>query len=121
MARKVSRVDASDAISGLDKIKEMTAKAKGKAIEKSLKEIVQEARARARVDTGAMRDSITYWVEGSPVDSGYAECTVPYAAYQEFGTRYISPNYFMTGAFQKVIPRLPSSVADVIRGEVTRG
>jgi len=57
------------------------------AVEKSLKLIESSAKAKAPVDTGALRDSITSSIDDSgKTIVGQVGPHVPYAAYLEFGT-----------------------------------
>jgi len=61
------------------------------------------ARARCPVRTGRLRDSIYAKVEGWIMQLG---ATVPYAIYQEFGTRYIQARRFLSNAVELRIPLL---------------
>jgi HK97 gp10 family phage protein len=66
------------------------------ALNQTGQEVVRRARQLAPVRTGRLLQSIYAqmiytWV----VKVG---CYVPYALFQEFGTRYISPRYFLTRA-----------------------
>jgi HK97 gp10 family phage protein len=61
------------------------------------------ARARCPVRTGRLRDSIYAKVRNWVVRLG---ATVPYAVYQEFGTRYIRARRFLTNAVELRMPLL---------------
>lgn len=79
--------------------------------------IAEEARNRAPVDTGALRASIRAGArqDGVRVTAG-AYLRQPYAYYQEYGTRYISPRLYMTGAFHAK----QAAVLNLYRDEVAR-
>jgi HK97 gp10 family phage protein len=57
-----------------------------------------EAKSLAPVKTGALRGSITFELRGMQVRVG---SDLVYAKYQEFGTRYIKPKYFLRGAYER--------------------
>lgn len=59
--------------------------------------VERNAKKRARVKTGHMRRSITYRVETNRAIVG---TNVAYAPFQEFGTRYITPNRFLRGGLE---------------------
>lgn len=69
--------------------------------------VEREARRRAPVDTGRLRNSITHrlYAEG---DTAVAEVgtDVEYAVYQEFGTSRVPPTRFLGGALQTVAGQL---------------
>jgi HK97 gp10 family phage protein len=90
----------------------------GEGIELAAGAIRNEAKDLARVDTGYMRDHIGYYTIGKPTKSAVIESTAFYSQFQEYGTRYISPNYFMRGALEKVLPRCPEYVAEAIKTKV---
>ena len=75
-----------------------------------------------RVDTGNLRSSIRTNVDEAKqevtVTAGGSESTadVDYAAYQEFGTRYITPLLFMTRAAETGFNRLAELVKKAIDG-----
>lgn len=54
-----------------------------------------EAKSLAPVKTGALRGSITFELRGMQVRVG---SDLPYAKYQEFGTRYVQPRAFLQKA-----------------------
>ena len=77
------------------------------------RQTVQTARAYAPVRTGALRASIyahvtrdLCWRFGAYVN---------YAVYQEYGTRYIAPRYFLTRAIQETMPLLVFAMQETIR------
>lgn len=57
------------------------------------------ARRRARVDTGEMRDRTEVVGSGGGPSRGWAdiEAGADHSGFQEFGTAYVSPNYFFRG------------------------
>jgi len=69
--------------------------------------LVREARERAPVRTGFLRDSIFSIVaqesRGFRIELG---ARAYYSPYQEFGTRYIEPKRFLRGAIEEVKPEL---------------
>ena len=74
-----------------------------KWVQQALQQTAQTVQARARqlapVRTGRLMQSIYVQME-----SEYAfkvVCYAPYALFVEFGTRYITPRYFLTRALQE--------------------
>jgi HK97 gp10 family phage protein len=82
------------------------------------------------VDTGSLRDSIRIerggegkqWRQVKVRCGGYITNPntgrlVDYAKYQEFGTKYIAPTYFMTQAFLEVRPTIAAMIqAGIVQG-----
>lgn len=69
--------------------------------------VEREARKRAPIDTGRLRNSLTHRV----YSTGYAAVAevgtdVEYAVYQEFGTSRVPPTRFLGGALQAVARQL---------------
>ena len=75
-------------------------------------QIVVRARAYAPVRTGALRASIYQTVTRDLVLCVGAY--VYYAIFQEFGTRYIAPRYFLTRAIQENLPLLAFAMQEAI-------
>jgi HK97 gp10 family phage protein len=73
-------------------------------IAKTANDTVADAKRRAPVDTGALRDSIdwTPYNDGLGAEIG---STVDYAPYQEFGTWKMAPQPFLNPAADKYFPR----------------
>ena len=75
---------------------------KDSAIERALEAIGQQAEAYAKmkapVDTGRLRGSITHTQEGK--DTEIIATAVPYAPYQEYGTRRTKAHPFFRPAVQ---------------------
>jgi len=69
------------------------------------------ARARCPVRTGRLRDSIYVKVQDWTIRLGAA---VPYAVYQEFGTRYIRARRFLSNALEFRMPVLVNRIDHVI-------
>lgn len=65
--------------------------------------VVSQARARAPVDTGTLRNSITSQVSGL---SALVEAGAPYASFVEYGTVRRPPHPFMVPAAQGADQRL---------------
>jgi HK97 gp10 family phage protein len=76
------------------------------------RQIVVRARAYAPVRTGALRASIYETVTHDLVLRVGAY--VYYAMFQEYGTRYIAPRYFMTRAIQENLPLLTFAMGEAI-------
>lgn len=70
------------------------------------------ARARCPVRTGRLRDSIFAKVEEWTVKIG---ATAPYAAYQEFGTRYVRPRRFLSNAVESRMQSLVNRISRALR------
>jgi HK97 gp10 family phage protein len=76
------------------------------------RQIVTRARAYAPVRTGALRASIYETVTHDlQLRVG---AYVYYAIFQEFGTRYIAPRYFITRAIHECMPLLTFAVQEAI-------
>ena len=69
------------------------------------------ARARCPVRTGRLRDSIYAEVQDWIIELGAA---VPYAVYQEFGTRFIRARRFLSNAVELRMPVLVNSLNGAI-------
>jgi len=76
------------------------------------RQIVVRARAYAPVRTGALRASIYETITHDLVLRVGAY--VYYAIFQEYGTRYIAPRYFMTRAIQENLPLLTFAMGEAI-------
>jgi HK97 gp10 family phage protein len=76
------------------------------------RQIVVRARAYAPVRTGALRASIYHTVTRDLVLNVGAY--VYYAIFQEYGTRYIAPRYFMTRSIQENLPLLNFAMQEAI-------
>jgi HK97 gp10 family phage protein len=80
-----------------------------------VEDATEQARSEAPVRTGKLRASIG-WMRIAEGFKIFAE--VPYAVYQEFGTRYIKAKLFMTRAWQVIVTRweeLFETVSEVLR------
>jgi HK97 gp10 family phage protein len=69
------------------------------ALRQTTQTIMQRARQLAPVKTGRLIQSI--YVQMTSEYTFKVGCYVPYALFQEFGTRYIAPRYFLTRALQE--------------------
>ena len=83
--------------------------------------VERNAKKLARVKTGHMRRSIAYRVER---DRAIVGTNVKYAPFQEFGTRYITPNRFLRGgldasqgAIRREISRFEKELGASMGGE----
>lgn len=74
---------------------------------RALREAQQLARQRVPVDTGALKDDISVDLAEDKIYN-----TLEYSIYQDLGTRYIEPTYYLTDsardAWQNSIDRLQS-------------
>jgi HK97 gp10 family phage protein len=108
-------VDLSNVQNFIQKLKEMPDEVQKKltdVLSDVGRQTVIKARAYAPVRTGALRASI------------YATTTrnlelrigayVYYALFQEYGTRYIAPRYFLTRAVQENLPLLRTRMLEAI-------
>jgi HK97 gp10 family phage protein len=89
-------------------------------VREKMQEIVddatEQARSEAPVRTGRLRSSIGWMWRLEEGFTIFAEA--PYAAYQEFGTRYIRAKLFMTRAYLTIIERweeLVEKVSEALR------
>ena len=87
----------------LDRLPHTMDTAVRRALERVGEDIHMDARRMCPVKTGRLRDSIYHKVEDWILVVG---AKAPYAAYVEFGTRYIDPRYFLTEAFHLNFPNL---------------
>ncbi|MEM3788282.1 MAG: HK97 gp10 family phage protein [Candidatus Bathyarchaeia archaeon] len=83
-----------------------------KWVQQGLQQTAQMVQARARqlapVKTGRLMQSIN--VQMVDEYNFKVGCYVPYALYQEFGTRYIQPRYFLTRALQEATSQFLAAV-----------
>jgi HK97 gp10 family phage protein len=76
------------------------------ALMQTAQEVMFRARQFAPVRTGRLMQSIYAQVIYKYVVK--VGCYVPYALFQEFGTRNVPPRYFLTRALQESAPKLVS-------------
>lgn len=69
------------------------------ALNQTAQTVMMRARQLAPVKTGRLMQSI--YVEMVAEYTFKITCYVQYALFQEFGTRYIAPRYFLTRALQE--------------------
>ena len=74
--------------------------------------VAEESKTLAPVRTGHMRDNIVAVIEFNGIA---IRCEVPYAKFQEYGTRYILPKMFMNTAMQDHYEEIRQTVVDVIQ------
>jgi HK97 gp10 family phage protein len=92
-------IDVQDFPDKMRRLDYATQESVQQALMDTAQEVVLRARQLAPVRTGRLQQSIyaqilSNWV----VKIG---CYVPYALFQEFGTRYIMPRYFLTRALME--------------------
>lgn len=102
-------VDDENFSGKMEKLDEATQEYVQDALTQNAQEIMFRARQLAPVRTGRLIQSIyaqivSQWV----VKIG---CYVPYALFQEFGTRFIQPRLFLTRALQESAPQLFSLIS----------
>jgi HK97 gp10 family phage protein len=108
-------IDASQVEQFAEALKQMSNELRDKwaeALGEVGRQIVIRARAYAPVRTGALRASIYETVTHDLVLRVGAY--VYYALFQEYGTRYIAPRYFMTRAIQENLPLLNFAMGEAI-------
>lgn len=76
------------------------------------RQAVQRARACAPLRTGALRASIYSHVTRDLV--WFFGAYVYYAVFQEYGTRYIAPRYFLTRALNETLPLLVFAMQEAV-------
>jgi len=72
------------------------------ALNETAQQVMRRARELAPIRTGRLVSSIYAQIIYKWVVK--VACIVPYAWFQEFGTRYISPRYFLTRALTENFP-----------------
>lgn len=96
-------------------------------VRKTANDILFEANANAPRDTGYMAGSSSVQfgkgifgmgAAGDSVTSAIVYWPAHYAAYQEFGTRYIIPKLFATNAAAMMRPIFISAMKSLIKGNV---
>lgn len=82
------------------------------AVEKAAHDIEAQAKARAPVDTGHLRSSIT----SRPLESTrwVVESPAQYSVFQEFGTSRMAAQPFMTPAAEMVAPQLLRALGSLL-------
>ncbi|MGD0072538.1 MAG: HK97-gp10 family putative phage morphogenesis protein [Candidatus Bathyarchaeia archaeon] len=86
------------------------------ALMQTAQEIVLRAKQLAPVKTGRLQSNIyPQAIDKYTVKVG---CYVPYALFQEFGTRRIMPRLFLTRALQENAPKLVSFMSSALQQAV---
>ena len=75
--------------------------------------IAERARSLAPVRTGRLVSSITVTVTRDLILR--VRCLVPYAIFQEFGTRYTRPKLFLTHAVEENMPKIEEFIRAGLR------
>ena len=83
----------------MEKLPDSLQKYLQQALQQTAQTIMMRARQLAPVKTGRLMQSI--YVQMVAEYTFRITCYVPYALFQEFGTRYIAPRYFLTRALQE--------------------
>lgn len=87
--------------------------AAGRGTLRSAERVVAAAKARAKVDTGYMRDATRARRIG-PTEA-VAEATAPYSGYLDMGTRYIAADRWFTGPALAESGRFGAEMAGEVR------
>jgi HK97 gp10 family phage protein len=74
------------------------------ALNQTAQDIMVRAKQLAPVRSGRLMQGIYAQVVGKWIVR--VSCTVPYAIFQELGTRFIAPHLFLTQALQENCPKL---------------
>lgn len=108
---KVSVVVVSNRLPGMATLARA---AVGAAVQKAVFDVEAQAKTRARVDTGAMRNSIHGEMTGEA--EGQVSTGVDYAIYNEYGTAHMPAQPFMTPAAEAVRPSFVAAIAKAVGG-----
>lgn len=84
------------------------------AVQKAVTDVEAQAKTRAAVDTGAMRNSI----HGSMIGDAEGQVTVgvDYAVFNEYGTVHMPAQPFMHPAAEAVRPSFEAAIKQAIAG-----
>jgi HK97 gp10 family phage protein len=77
------------------------------------KDIAAQAQSEAPVKTGLLQSMIYAFLEAN--NNIGIMCEVPYAKFQEFGTKFILPKMFMNRAMQDHYDAIRQTIVDVIQ------
>jgi HK97 gp10 family phage protein len=102
-------IDVQDFAEKMRKLDRVTQESVQQALMSIAEEVVLRARQLAPVRTGRLVQSIFAQVLSNWVVK--IGCYVPYALFQEFGTRYIHPRYFLTRALAESASKLLSAIS----------
>lgn len=86
----------------------------GEAVRKAGLDIVTYAKMAAPVDTGYLRNSITF--QSQSATSGLVYVGAEYGIYQEYGTRKMPAHPYFTPAVEAVRPQFEAAVAAALKG-----
>jgi HK97 gp10 family phage protein len=89
-------IDIQDFPAKMRRLDYATQESVQQALMDTAQEVVLRARQLAPVRTGRLAQSISAQILSNWVVK--IGCYVPYALFQEFGTRYVMPRYFLTRA-----------------------
>jgi HK97 gp10 family phage protein len=84
-----------------------------KGLDDTMKACVEQAKRNAPVLTGALRDDIDFEPakeSGSRIIGRWGNWDIPYAVFQEYGTIYIAPRYYLTRAKDQEYPHTASRI-----------
>jgi HK97 gp10 family phage protein len=84
----------------------------GAAVRKAVGDVEAQAKTRAPVDTGALRNSIVGTMTGEA--AGQVTAGVNYAPYVEYGTAHAPAQPFMIPAAEAVRPSFVAAVAKAV-------
>lgn len=81
-------------------------------VAKTAADIERDAKNRAPVDTGALRNSISHSITGGGMSADIGP-TVSYAPYLEYGTSRMAPQPYMMPAADKHLPLFEKAVEQI--------
>ncbi len=97
----------------LDKLADSLNMETDRVIASAAFQVEAEAKARAPVDTGALKNSIHTEPKGNKIY--WVADGVEYGIYQEFGTHRMSAHPFMMPAVEKVRKQLDKMFAEIVK------
>ena len=104
---------ADELIAALDQAGGKATKQANQVIKNNAEKGMAIAKQKAPVDTGFLKENIV--TEYQP-NEAIIHARAGYAAYQEFGTRFISAQPFMRPMMTELQPMLLKDLMDVVRG-----
>lgn len=85
-----------------------------KVIQEATFAVEAHAKVEVPVDTGNLKNSIISSIEAGG-DRGVVSTNVEYAAYVEFGTRFLPAQPYMLPAYNRVVPKVKDDLDEIRR------